>query len=203
MGRGTLGEVWDRLGDAWGGPGLVGGTYRKSGMDWDTLGEIGMGRESLSVFLDGLEDPREVVTNGGFTERPGTGRGTLRQVRDGSRDSRVGPGRVEVPSCRSGMGRGTLRVVRDVLGDPPEGLERVGGPSGRFEMGWGTSGRYGMGRGTFGKVRNVSGDTRGVGDELRDTGGDPGWVGGPARRSGTGWGTHGEVRDWSGDPGEV
>ena len=40
MGRGNLGEVWDGLGDPWGGPGLVGGTYQRFGTDWETLGEV-------------------------------------------------------------------------------------------------------------------------------------------------------------------
>ena len=55
--------------------------------------------------------------------RSGTGRGTPLEVRDGSGDSRGGPGRVENPQVgpglvvglpgRSGTGRGTLPKGRD------------------------------------------------------------------------------------------
>ena len=57
--RGGLGLVGGRMGRS----GTGRGTYRRSGMDWDTLGEIGMGRETLSVFLDGSEDPWGFATN--------------------------------------------------------------------------------------------------------------------------------------------
>ena len=46
-----------------------------------------------------------------------TGRGTIREVWDGSRDPRGGPKRVGENSERSGMDRGILGEVRDGLGD--------------------------------------------------------------------------------------
>ena len=48
MGRGTLGEVWDKSGDPPVGPGLVGGPSGRSGMGRWTLGEV----------WDGSGDPR-------------------------------------------------------------------------------------------------------------------------------------------------
>ena len=51
-----------------------------------------------------------------------TGRGTLRKIRDGSGDPRVGLGRVRGPLGRFGTGWGTLGEVRDGTGN----LEEVG-----------------------------------------------------------------------------
>ena len=45
--------------------------------------------------------------------RSGTGRGTPLEVRDGSGDSRGGPGRVGGPSSRCWTGHGTLGEVMD------------------------------------------------------------------------------------------
>ena len=53
------------------------------------------------------------------------GRGTLGEVRDGSRDPREGPGRVERPSEWSGTGQGTLREVRDGSGTLGEVWDRL------------------------------------------------------------------------------
>ena len=62
------------------------------------------------------------------------GRGTLREVWDGSEEPRGGPGRFVGPSDRSGTGRGTLVEVRDGSGVP----KRFGAPSERSGMGRGT-----------------------------------------------------------------
>ena len=70
-----------------GGPELVEGTYRRSKMDWDTLREIGISRETLSVFLDGSKDPRGVATNWGIHG----------EARDGLGNPRAGLGRVGGP----------------------------------------------------------------------------------------------------------
>ena len=47
----------------------------------------------------------------GPSRRSGTGRGTLSEVRDGSRDHLEGPGRIVEPSWMSGTGWGTLQEV--------------------------------------------------------------------------------------------
>ena len=91
MGRGTLGEVLDGLGDPRGGSGQVVGP---------------------SVRLQRV---------GGPSGKSGTGRGTLREIRNGSGDSLVGLVRVGGPSGRFEMGRGTLGEVLDRSGDPRGG----------------------------------------------------------------------------------
>ena len=70
------------------------------------------------------------------SERSGMGRGNLPEVRDGSGDTRGGPGQVGGTSLTSGTGRGNL----------PEVLDR------------GHSGRSGMGRGTLGEFRDGLGE---------------------------------------------
>ena len=97
---------------------------------------------------------------GGPSQRSGTGRGTLEEVQDGSRDPPGGPGRVGGPSGKSwkeqgipGMfvtGQRTLGEVGDRWGDTRGGLGRVGGPSERS----------GSGRGTHGEDRDGLGDPR-------------------------------------------
>ena len=82
------------------------------------------------------------------------GRGTLREVRDGSEYTRGGPERIRGPridpvqvggpSGWSGAGWGTIGEVRDNSVDPWGGPGRVGGPLARSETG----------RWTFGAVRD-------------------------------------------------
>ena len=60
--------------------------------------------------------------------RPRKGRRTLDQVRDGSGDPSVGPGRVAGPSRRSEMGQGTLEEVQEGSWDPRRCPGRVRGP---------------------------------------------------------------------------
>ena len=71
------------------------------------------------------------------------GWGTLGEVRNGSRDSRGGPGQIVGLLDRSMMGRGTSGKCGTGCGV----VGRDGGPSGRSESSWGPSGRSGTGRG--------------------------------------------------------
>ena len=125
----------------------------------------------------------------GPTWRSGTGRvtlgkvrdglGSIREVRDGSRDSPVGLVRVVGrPFWRSGTGQENFPKVRVGLDEPRGGPERV---SGSF---W----KSGMVRGTALVVWNMSGDPpKGLG-RSGDPRGGPGCVGGPFLRYGKGWG---------------
>ena len=80
--------------------------------------------------------------------RSGMGQETLGEVRDGSRVSRGGPGRVKGPSVRSRMGRGpfvrsgtgwgTLKEVWYGSGDPRGVRDRSRDTSGRSRTGLGT-----------------------------------------------------------------
>ena len=79
-----------------------------------------------------------------FAGTRGEDRGTLSEVRDGSRDPWEGSGRV----------KGPLEKVWDRLG-------QIGGPSERSETGRGTLGEVRDGSGTYGEVRDGSGDPRG------------------------------------------
>ena len=154
------------------------------------------------------------------------GRGTLREVRDGSGDPWRGPGRVGGSSGRFGMGRGTLGSYSTgwlILGEIREGLrnpslgrveglsemsKRVGGPTEWSETGRGSSGRFGVDQRTHPEFWDGSVEPwNGLGD-LR---GGLGWVGRPSEWSGTGWGlsgwfgtgqlTLGVIRDGSGSYG--
>ena len=80
MGRRTLGEVWNRLGDPRRGPGRVGGPSRMSGTVPWTLG-VG---EPFARYGTGREP----------SGRSGTARGILGEVLDRSGDPREGRGRV-------------------------------------------------------------------------------------------------------------
>ena len=103
------------------------------------------------------------------------GRGTLREVRDGSGDRGVdldgSETNVETRDI-SGYTRGGLGRVVDPWGD----AVRVGGPSGGPERVRRPSGIYETNQWTIREVRDRSQDPRGV----------PGWVGGPMERFGTG-----------------
>ena len=153
----TLREVRDGSGDSRVGPGRVVGPSRRSRT----------GRRTLVEVRDRSRDP------GGS----GMIFWTLREVRDGSGDSRVDPGRVVGPSRRSRTGRGTLGEVLDGSLEPQEGSGRFVGPSERS----------GMGGGPSKKSSCSSLDSR----ERSRTGR------GPSERSGTGQGTLGVVRDGS------
>ena len=112
------------------------------------------------------------LTGRGPMGKPGKGRGTFGEVRDGSGDSRVGP--VEVGDPRGGPG--WFGKWRDGSRDPRGAPRRLGGPSGRSLTG----------RGTLGEVLDGSGDP---------------W-GGPGRfvKWWEGRGTLGELRDGLLDP---
>ena len=84
-----------------------------------------MCRGTLSEVREGL----------GALQRLGTGRVTLKKVRDRSGDPRGGHGRVVGPFWRSGTIRGTLLKVWEGLRDTRVGLGRVGSPTGRSRMG--------------------------------------------------------------------
>ena len=58
--------------------------------------------------------------------RSGTGRRTLGEVRDGSRDPVKILGRVVGPLVKFGTGRGTLGEIWEGSGDTPGGRGRVG-----------------------------------------------------------------------------
>ena len=88
---------------------------------------------------------------GGPSGRSGTGRGTLKEVRDGSEDLWGGPGGV---------------------GEPRGGLGGVIGRLGKFGMGRGLYGRSGTDRGTLGEVRDGSRDDRGGPERVEDS-----WLG--------------------------
>ena len=64
---------------------------------------------------------------GGSSGRFETCRGTLWEVRDGSRDPRGDPGRVEGPTGRSGTGRGTIGEIRGTFGEVRWNLWEVRG----------------------------------------------------------------------------
>ena len=84
MGRETLGLVRDVSKDTWGGPGQVGGASEWSGTVHWTLREIRDGSGESRKGPDGLVDPRgssEQIVRPSW--RSGTGRGTLREVRNG------------------------------------------------------------------------------------------------------------------------
>ena len=91
-----ISEVRDGSADPRGGPGRVEAL----------LGWSGTGRGTLEKVWDGL----------GNLGKSRTVRSTIREVQDGSRDPRKGPGQVGGPFTRSGTGRGTLEKVRDGLG---------------------------------------------------------------------------------------
>ena len=161
-----------------------------------------------------------VVQNGSWT-----GRGTLVEIRDESRDPRRGqglvggllgwswtvwgpcgggPGWVGGTSLWSRTGRGTLgefwgkfREDRDGSGDRQGSPGQVWGPSGRSKTGGKTLGEDREGSGNLGKIRDGLGYPREC----------LGRVGGPSLRSGTGCLTVGEIRDGSvnhrGGPGWV
>ena len=108
---------------------------------------------------------REVL---GWVGRPSgrcrTGRGTILEVQDGSKDCLGGSGRSERssgmfkmgrgPSRKFGTGWGTLPEFRNGTGDPLEGPGRVGGPTVGSERVEGPSRSFGMGRGTLPEVRD-------------------------------------------------
>ena len=73
-GRGTLPEVQKRVGDTRGGPGRVGGPSWRSGS----------GRKTLPKFWDGS----------GTVSEDGTGWSTLEEVRKGTGDHPIDPGRL-------------------------------------------------------------------------------------------------------------
>ena len=91
-----------------GGPGRVGVPSERSGMSQGTvpevrdgsgtLSEVQDGSGTLSQVQDGLEDPLGGLGRVGTPGRSMTGRGTHREVRNGSGE----------PSVRSGTGRGTI-----------------------------------------------------------------------------------------------
>ena len=155
MGRETVDEVQDGLGDPRGSPGRDGGPLGRSGMG-QTLGEVWdgfggpsgrfmTGRESLGAVRNVPVDPRECLGRvGGPLEKSGSGWG----------DPWGDPGRVRRPrglrngSGRSGTGRGTIGVIRDGSGDHWGGPGRVGGPLGMFGTSWGN----------LGEIRDISGD---------------------------------------------
>ena len=58
MGRETLGEVWDGLGNARGGPGWIEGPSGKSGTGRGMLVEVRDGSWDPLEVQDGLGDPR-------------------------------------------------------------------------------------------------------------------------------------------------
>ena len=98
------------------------------------------GRETLGEVRDGTKDPRE--------------------VRDGSGDSRKILGRVWRPSWWSETGRETFGEVSYGSGIHPEGLRRVGGPSGRSGTARLTNKEVRDGLGTLPGVRDGLGDSR-------------------------------------------
>ena len=202
MGKGTIREERDGSREPWGGPGVVGGPSRSYGTGRRTLGEV------LNGWLD-------------LCELSETGRGTHREVRDGSGVVRDGS---EDP-CG---GTGRVGEFRNGSGHPPSGPGRVEGPLGFPGWVWRPSGKSGTCRRTLEEIRDGSGDPRGVAGrvwgpsrssgtgrgtlaEVWDGSGEPrggvGRVGRPSGRSGTGRGTLGEIRDGSGeirgDPGGV
>ena len=103
-GRGTLKEVWNVSEDSPGGPGRVGvprGCRRQ------------VGGPLVRTETDGR-------TSGSY----GTGRGTLKEVRDGSGDPRGCPERFGGHSGRSGTGRGPSELPgtgRGTLGEVRDG----------------------------------------------------------------------------------
>ena len=119
---GTRREVWNGSWNIWSDSGRVKGPSGKPEMDWGTLEEV-----------------RDKV--GGPLLRSGTGKVTLREVREGSGIPQGGPGRVWGPSGRSRMSRSTPEDVRN-------GLEVPRGGSG-------------TGLWTFGEVQDGSGDSQG------------------------------------------
>ena len=112
---------------------------------------------------------------GGTSQWSGTGRETLGEVRDGSRDPPRGKFR----------GTGEPPYGRDGSGDPRGSPGRVGGSSGRSGTGWRT----------LGAVRDWSRDLGEVRDRWVDPQVGPGHVGGPLGRSVTSRGTLWEVGD--------
>ena len=140
-------------------------------------------------------------------------RGTLGDVRDGSRQPAKGSGQVEGPFKWSDTGRKTVGEIRDGLenswgglggsGDPRVGLKWVGRPFQRFWVGWGTLPEVWDGRGTLSEVQN----SRGTFPEVRDGLGDPregsGRVWGLSGRSGTGRVPSLRFRTGRGGPGQV
>ena len=107
MGRGTLEEDWDRSGDARGVPRRVEGPMGRFGTSRETISKVRNGsgdspEGSGRVIRDRLWDPRKEPDGsrdprvgsrqvGGPSWRFGTGRETLVEVRDGSREPREGP----------------------------------------------------------------------------------------------------------------
>ena len=125
MGRGTLEEVRDRLGDPRGGPRQVGGPSEK--------------------FETGRKLPGRCGTGWGTPGRSRMGRETLGEVRDGSGEPRGGLERVRAHSRRHGPVQGTLEEMRTVSGDLSRGPGRGWGLSRRSGTGWETLPETGMG----------------------------------------------------------
>ena len=119
MGRGSLGEVWDGLGDPLGEPGhagdpqvglrLVGGPFWRSGTSRVILGQV---RNESVDPPGGTGQVWIPCSKFGWVGGHGV-------VRDRLVDPRGDPGRFLGPSGRSGTGRGTLGEVRDGSGEPP------------------------------------------------------------------------------------
>ena len=171
-------RVWP--GDPPKGPGRVGGPSR----------------EVRDGSGDSFECPRWVKRG---SERSGTGRVVLPEVRVWLGDPLKGPGRVgghsrslgQIGGPSGGLRRigrpfqrsrtcwGTLPEVQDGSGAPPRGLGRVEEPY------W----RSGSGRGTLQEVRDGSGDPPGGSGRVRNPTKDPVRVRGPYRRSELGRGT--------------
>ena len=99
------------------------------------LGRSGTGQRTLEEDRDESADP-------------------LGKVRDGSEDSRDGPGWVRGLLRRTGTSRRTHSVVRDGSEDSRGGPGRVGGPFRRSGMGQGTLGRSNISDITLGQVRD-------------------------------------------------
>ena len=145
--------------------------------------------------------------------RSGTGRGTLKVVRDGSLDPWNGQGRVGGPSRTSWTVRWTLEEDRDGSGYPREGPRWFVGPSiGEVRDGSrdplrgtgrvaGPTGRSGTVRWTIGKVQGGS-ETSWRFGMGREPLGRSGTVRGTLREVRHGLGDLGEVRDGSDDPWE-
>ena len=109
MGWRTLPKVWDGLGNSRGGPGWVGGHFRRFGTGQRTLPEV----RDWSGTLPEVRDRS----------------GTLGEVRYWSGDPQGGSRRVGGPTRRSGMHWWTLMEVLVGSVDPRGGPGRGGRPS--------------------------------------------------------------------------
>ena len=135
----------------------------------DRLGRCGTGKGTLGEVRDESRDLGEVWI----------GSGDPQEVQDGSGDPWGGPGRVRGTLRRSETGRGTLGKVQDRLG-----------AWGRSTTSWETFGEVQDGLGKCGSSKRSLGEVR---DGLRDPRGGPGWVEGTSGRSGMGRVNFGEV----------